>query len=69
MFPKPQKHSYHSTHTPKTTPWISHYYLRIVLVNDLAILRDLLLAGHDAVKQLDRVVAVVQAELPRVLVL
>ena len=44
-------------------------YLRIVLINDLTILRDFLLSTHDAVVEFYRVVAVIQLEAPRVLVL
>lgn len=43
--------------------------LRVILVDDLTILSDLLFAGHHAVKQLDGIVPVVQIELPGVLVL
>lgn len=43
--------------------------IRIVLINDLTILRDFLLSTHDAVVEFYRVVAVIQLEAPRVLVL
>jgi hypothetical protein len=44
-------------------------HLRIVLINDLTILRDLLLSTHDAVVKFYSVVAVIQLETPRILVL
>lgn len=44
-------------------------HLRIVLVDDLAILGDLLLATHDAVVELYGVVAIFELETPRILVL
>ena len=43
--------------------------LRIILVNGLAILRDLLFATHDAVIELDGVVTILDVKSPRVLVL
>ena len=41
-------------------------HLRVVLIHDLPVLHDLLLAGEHRVVQLDRVVFVVEAELPDV---
>lgn len=43
--------------------------LRIVFINNLAVLGDLLLAGDNAIVELDGVVSAVQVELPDILLL